>query len=260
MTARRSYAIEQRARTISALVSETYRDPRVVTRYVEVGLWASEELLVLEHVPERARLLDVGCGAGRTSIPLAEMGLQVTGIDLSGTMIGVARQQASFAGVSIGFQEMDVGDLCFENESFDAVLFSYNGIELLPGRAGKRRGLAEIYRVLRPDGVLIFSTHSLFAVNRFAWARMVNLLKVLVGNVLGVPMRAQEIGERFIDDPLEEVKYIQILPPASWIRMVRQTGFKVVQYNTRRRLEAGRPWTWTAAWEDGERFYVARKE
>ena len=41
----------------------------------------------------------LGCGAGRTSIPLAELGLTVTGIDISQRMVDLARQQAQLAGV-----------------------------------------------------------------------------------------------------------------------------------------------------------------
>lgn len=250
---------DHRAGYIAELVCSTYEDPRVVARYAEIGLWLSEKMLVLEHVPNQGSLLDLGCGAGRTSIPLAEMGLKVTGVDVSEAMIAVADEQARSAEVAVDFRQMDARCLDFADASFDAALFSYNGFELVPGRKGKEQALAEIQRVLRPGGCLIFSTHSLFALNRFAPARMANLLKVILSRVGGFPCRAREVGERFIDDPLEEVKYIQILPPGAWLRMLRSGGFDVVYYNTRRRLECRRPWRWWSAWEDGERFYVGRK-
>jgi SAM-dependent methyltransferase len=249
----------RRQQAISDLVRRTYRDPRVVVRYMEIGLWPAEQQLIRAHVPAGGRLLDVGCGAGRTSIPLATMGWQVTGIDLSQAMVEVARDQAQAAGVRVDFHTMDVCRLQFADDSFDAALFSYNGIELLPGRAGKRRGLSQLHRVLRPGGILVFCTHSLFALNRHAPARFANLLRVLAGRALGLRLRPREIGERFIDDPDEEVRYIQILPPAAWVRMLSDAGFGLLEFNTRRRLERGRPWRWTGGCEDGERFYVARK-
>lgn len=230
-----------------------------MARYVKIGLWLSEEILLLEHVPEQGHILDLGCGAGRTSIPLAEMGLQVTAIDISEAMTRVARQQASLAGVQVDVRRMDARRLSFADASFDAALFSYNGFELVPGRTGKAEAMAEIHRVLRPGGCLIFCTHSLYAINRHAPARLINLIKVGLARLLGLPSRARELGERVIDDPQEEVKYIQILPPAIWLNLLRAAGFQVLLFNTRRRLEQGRPWGTRGIWEDGERFYVARK-
>ena len=250
---------EDRAVRIRELVRATYEDPRVVARYVKVGLWPSEEILILDYVPDSGRILDLGCGAGRTSIALAEMGLEVVGVDLSRTMIEVARRQAGLAGVRIDFRTMDVTALQFPDASFQAAFFSYNGIELLPGRAAKRKALEEIGRVLEPGGTFIFSSHSLFALNSYAPYRFFALLKFCAGRFLGVPVRERELGERFLDDPREEVKYLQILTPSMWMKMLREAGFEPVFFNTRKRIEGGKPWRWWGIFEDGERFYVARR-
>jgi SAM-dependent methyltransferase len=223
-----------------------------------VGLWRAEELLVLEHVPDEARVLDLGCGAGRCAVALAELGLEVVGVDLSRTMIEAARLQAQMAGVEVGFQVMDAMDLELPAESFEVVLCAYNGLELLPGIAGKRRALAEAWRVLAPGGRLIFSTHSLFALNYFAPHRFLAFLRLCLGR-LGWPVRERELGERFIDDEWEEAKYLQILPPSTWKKLLAAAGFELIYFNTRLRLEAGREWGFGGHFEDGERFYVAAK-
>ncbi len=249
---------EDRLQIIRELVRATYEDRRVVSRYAHIGLWPAEEALVLEYVPDDARLLDIGCGAGRTSVPLAEMGLQVVGIDLSSAMIELAGEMAQACEVEIDFLTMDAMDLQFEDASFDVALFSYNGIELIPGRAGKVRVMNEVYRVLKPGGHFILCSHSPFALNEFAPLRLLTFLKFLLGQV-GLPVKEREFGERFSDREDEEVKYLQILPPSTLLRMLRECGFEIVDFNTRRRLEKRKQWSWLGAFEDGERMYVARK-
>ena len=158
----------ERTEAILKLVRSSYEVPEIVARYTSVGLWPAEETLVADFFPDEARVLDLGCGAGRTSIALAELGLEVVGIDISQVMIQVARDQARRAQVEVDFQVLDARRLKFSPDSFDVVLYSYNGIELVPGMAGKHAVMKETLRVLKPGGLFIFSTHSLFACNYFA--------------------------------------------------------------------------------------------
>ncbi|MFC1525291.1 class I SAM-dependent methyltransferase [Candidatus Latescibacterota bacterium] len=251
-------ATHRRQQLITEVVRTAYEDPAVVSRYASVGLWPAEESLVVDFVPDEARLLDLGCGAGRTSIALAEIGLRVVGVDLSEAMVTTAREQARLAGVQVDFLVMDATALDFEPGSFDVALFSYNGIELVPGREGKRQVFEQVHRALRPGGRFIFSAHSLFALNVHAPMRLRAFAKLCLGR-LGLPVRERELGERFIDAEWEEAKYLQILPPHALRRMLLEAGFRLVYFNTRGRLEAGRPWHWTGILEDGERFFVAEK-
>ena len=250
---------EKRLATIRELVRKTYSDVEVVARYAKVGLWPAEENLVLEYFPDQAQVLDLGCGAGRTTIPLAEMGLEVVGVDLSPVMIQLAQELATVGQVAPQFQVMDVMNLEFASDRFDIALFSYNGIELLPGIAGKKRALHEIFRVLKPGALLIMTTHSPFALNRFAHLRVKTFAKFCLGRLLGLPIKERELGERFSEDDGEEVKYLQILPPFIIKRMLRDCGFEMVYFNTRNRLEKGLRWGWWTVFSDSERFYVARK-
>jgi ubiquinone/menaquinone biosynthesis C-methylase UbiE len=144
---------QRRIQLIRELVRKSYEQSFVVARYTTVGLWPAEEILALEHIPDEARVLDLGCGAGRCAIALAELGLEVVGVDLSRTMIEAARLQAEMAGVEVGFQVMDAMDLELPADSFDVVLCAYNGLELLPGIQGKEKALAEVWRVLKPGGL-----------------------------------------------------------------------------------------------------------
>ncbi len=249
---------DRRTQLLRDLVRNSYEQSFVVARYTTVGLWPAEEILALEHIPDQARILDLGCGAGRCAIALAELGLEVVGVDLSRAMVEAARFQAELAEVKVDFQVMDAMNLELQTESFEVVICAYNGLELLPGIAGKKKALAEVWRVLKPGGCFIFSSHSLFALNYFAPHRFLAFLRLCLGKV-GWPMREKELGERFIDDEWEEAKYLQILPPSTWKKLLRMAGFELVYFNTRQRLETRKKWGIAGNFEDGERFYVASK-
>mgnify|MGYP003700690545 CR=1 FL=1 len=77
-----------------SLVKAVYEDPKVVARYRSRELLGAEDMLVKRFIPKGGHVLDIGCGTGRTSFPLNDMGYSVVGIDLSSWMIKVAAEEA----------------------------------------------------------------------------------------------------------------------------------------------------------------------
>lgn len=67
-------------------------------------------------------LLDVGCGGGLISEPLARMGATVTGIDASERNIGTARAHAARSGVDVDYRCTTAEELARSGESFDIVV------------------------------------------------------------------------------------------------------------------------------------------
>ncbi|MBQ1188434.1 MAG: methyltransferase domain-containing protein [Peptococcaceae bacterium] len=62
---------------------------------VDYEAWADYiDRMLKKHGCPGKRLLDLGCGTGSISIPLAQKGYQVTGVDLSEEMLAVAREKA----------------------------------------------------------------------------------------------------------------------------------------------------------------------
>lgn len=84
---------------------------------------AAWQALLAPLLPEQpARIADLGCGTGSLSVLLAEQGNTVSGLDISGNMIRVARSKAQEAGVSIDFGQGDAAVPPFAPASFDVVL------------------------------------------------------------------------------------------------------------------------------------------
>lgn len=103
-----------------------------------------------------ARVLDIGCGPGHVAAHLVRRGLDVTGIDLDPDMIEQARRRL---GATATLAVADVAALPFEDASFDVVMSTLS----MHHWADTEAGLAEVARVLRPDGVaLVYDLGGLF--------------------------------------------------------------------------------------------------
>ncbi len=115
-----------------------------------------------QRIADLARLqpgesvLDVGCGTGTLALVARQrVGAtgRVSGIDPSPQMIACARHKAARRGQAIDFQVGVIEQLSFPDQSFDTVLSTFM-MHHLPDDL-KRRGLAEIARVLKPGGRLL---------------------------------------------------------------------------------------------------------
>ncbi len=71
---------------------------------------------------EGLRLLDIGCGGGLLSEPMARMGAQVTGADAAARNIPVARLHAERSGLSIDYRHATAEQVAASGERFDVVL------------------------------------------------------------------------------------------------------------------------------------------
>jgi len=149
---------------------DVYRSAEIVSNYTrESGLQPAERTIFNELSAElpAMRLLDLGIGGGRTTAELASKVREYTGVDYSPEMIRVCEQKFGGANGRITFSVCDARDLSrFQDASFDTVLFSYNGMDCLP-HEDRLKILAEILRVLRPDGWFVFSSHNLLHFPRF---------------------------------------------------------------------------------------------
>ena len=108
----------------------------------------------LSGIPQNfcGRMLEVPVGTGVLSMPVYEMmpDADITCIDYSPDMMERAKRQAGKRGLkNVRFMQGDVGELPFEDGSFDLVM-SLNGFHAFPDKEAAYR---EIFRILKPGGV-----------------------------------------------------------------------------------------------------------
>lgn len=104
------------------------------------------------------RILDIGCGTGRHSIELAKRGYQVTGFDLSETMLDKAKEKARAAGVEIDFRLADARDFKYNSEYNLAIMLCEGAFPLMETDEMNYRILENAYSALKENGKLIFTT------------------------------------------------------------------------------------------------------
>lgn len=151
-----------REQTLIEWKTNYWKDPAVAEIYSRLMLEdkgvtrlknAMEVSLCREYVVGE-RILDIGAGTGRASLPLAREGFQVTAVDSSQAMLDQYRAQAGEVRV-----ELRVGDarqLDLADGAFDTAL----GLNVLVHFPNWREILAEWRRVVRPGGRLVFDLYS----------------------------------------------------------------------------------------------------
>ena len=137
----------------------TYESPDIVALYARPdGLQKPEQTLLAQLRPELGSMdmLDIGVGGGRSTRHFAPLAGTYLGVDYSAAMIASCERDFP----SFRFAVADARRLAFAaDESYDFVLFSYNGIDHLEQRE-RTMALAEMRRVLRPGGLMVFSSHN----------------------------------------------------------------------------------------------------
>jgi 2-polyprenyl-6-hydroxyphenyl methylase/3-demethylubiquinone-9 3-methyltransferase len=100
------------------------------------------------------RMLDIGCGAGILSEPLARLGGSIVGADPSQTNIAAARLHAARAGVTVDYRATTAEALAAADERFDVVL----AMEVVEHVADLRLFVGCCANMVRPGGLMIAAT------------------------------------------------------------------------------------------------------
>jgi 2-polyprenyl-6-hydroxyphenyl methylase/3-demethylubiquinone-9 3-methyltransferase len=149
---------------VDPLAGSSWSDPATVAGFAQSLPNATLMQRAQEELQRNARLkvIDIGCGAGRNALPLARLGCEMFGIDLSRPMVASLVQRVRDEpppGVQVRVALAPMECIPFRSGSFDFVVA--HGIWNLARSAAQfRRAVREAARVARPDAVLFVFTFS----------------------------------------------------------------------------------------------------
>ena len=160
--------------SLNIINKTAYSREDVVKYYQNTDLlFKTEEVLFekLSAMIKKSKMLDIGIGGGRTTKYLLPISRDYTGVDYVPQFAEETAKKYPNANIMCS----DATNLKeFEAETFDFVLFSYNGIDAL---SNEQRGLVfkEIFRVLKKSGIFMFSSHNreYHYFNKLPWRRKI---------------------------------------------------------------------------------------
>jgi len=144
------------------------------------------------------RLLDIGCGGGLLSEPMARLGAEIVGIDPAERNIKTARVHAAEQELAIDYRVATAEELAADGEHFDIIL----NMEVIEHVRDPRRFIADCSRMLRPRGVMVVAT-----INRTF--RSFALAIIGAEYVLGWLPRGTHQWEKFIS-PDELAAFVEV--------------------------------------------------
>jgi SAM-dependent methyltransferase len=219
--------------TISEYWNEHIHDLEIVTHPIGTGEFFKElddyRYTKLHYLPKLVDfsayhgkyILEVGCGVGIDLVHFARAGAVVTGIDLSQVAIDLAQKNIGGQGLEADLLVMDGERMGFEDNLFDFIYA--HGV--LQYTSNPQRMVAEIHRLLKPDGEAILMVY-----NRWSWLN-------LLSKTTGVPLEHEDapVFEKFslleFKGLLSQFKRVRILPERFPVETQLHQGLKAKLYN-----------------------------
>ncbi|MEM3494059.1 MAG: class I SAM-dependent methyltransferase [Thermoplasmata archaeon] len=109
---------------------------------------------LIESIKPGTRVLEIGCGNGKTYLALRKNGIGVLGIDISPEALEILKKNATDLGIQVMVEEGDARQLRFENGSFDAVI-AIHLLDAIEAEGDRETVVSEVSRILVPDGIFL---------------------------------------------------------------------------------------------------------
>lgn len=205
------------------------------------GLAQFDTRYLLERLPLPARVVDLGCGTGRTAVEFAARGCEVLGVDLSLEMLRELRLKAEQTSVQVGRLAANLCDLgCLPAGHFDIALVMYATLGMISPAADRARALREIHRIVRPGGYLAFHVHNLWFNIRDPQGR-----KWLLRDRIGAWFQGRPGGDRYAHDRGIPNSYMHVFRRSELRELLQTAGFTIRHWqplNARASGPLAAPW------------------
>ena len=160
------------AKITPATVRADFNDPTAVAHYTRaahfLGLWESERIMIQRLFTDPdAPLLEAGCGAGRVTLGLHQLGYRsITAFDFATELVDQARsllaERAPAANIRILHADatrLSQTPALRIPSAHAGALFMFNGLMQIPARENRRAALRELRAHCRAGAPLLFTTH-----------------------------------------------------------------------------------------------------
>lgn len=200
---------------------------------------------------KNGKVLELACGSGRLSIPIARQGLQVTGLDLSRSMLNQAKTKAQESGLQIQFQAGDIRQFRLA-EKFEFIFCGFNSSQHLHEEREYRSFLDHVKKHLAANGTFAFDIFnpSISMLNRKPNERFLvssypdpdDGLEITVSEYPSYDSAKQLTSYRFIYEKGGKVIFekqfsLRIYFPLEMDVLLRNAGFQIISKYGGYRLE-----------------------
>ena len=177
-----------------------------------------KKVVAIARAQNPSTILDIATGTGDQAIALSALKPQkVTGLDISSGMLDVGRMKIAKLGLSelIDMKLGDSEDIPFEDNSFDVITVSFG----VRNFENLRKGLSEMYRVLKPGGKAIILEFS--QPQKFPMKQMYGLYSKRILPVVGGAISKDKSAYTYLPESVEAFPY-----GADFTNLLEDIGYK----------------------------------
>lgn len=132
---------------------------------VDYEMWVNHiEKIIKKSESSVKNILELACGTGNITIPLAKKGYDIAGVDISYSMLDVALSKSEEMGIPLVLLEQDIVELDFDLYDLDCVLCACDGFNYITEIDDLKKVFEKVYELLKKEGVFIFDISSYYKI------------------------------------------------------------------------------------------------